>query len=1071
MKLHHRIILFLLGVLSVWWVVDVVRDSGGTGSGLEQVESELGREQLVSVNADLEGGGAVDPVNPGALRTPDEAQEPRKPVAQGPGQVCTGKVFMPDGKVLPEGAVVIAYGDAWPSGEESKRATVGPGGEFRVTFAPGTYRGFIKLEALGWKLSAHGVWRDWFEEPLLLTAVPSDVFAVRLVDGTGGDVQDLRLDRLHWGRLHEDARKPVRAMAGGAFMDPLRWYEKDRYLAWGPGLAPVLLDPRAPEAEAASEAPVVLRKPARVSGTIDFGQSGAGGSGWLESNQPFRIVTDGELGPLTTHMSCTGGPFEFEVPAGQNLELRVGAKGLDSPWTVVGSLTTGEHRRDVRLKAKSVGGFQGRILDPKGEPVVGAWVRSLASLYSFDGSTLDPGMGAMHETLTDDEGRFVLKGSPHLESLPLEVSVDPARPGNVPAGEPWSPERASQHFEEVKRINGGASLTFAPGDSIFKGRVVDVDGKPVSEYLLTLYPSDRMAKGPDQNMIDDALEIDSSPLLNEGATAMRSRFPTSPFKAQRCYLIQSPEGVFELQVPAGKWDLKVNAEGQAQAVRSGVAVPSVGDLTVTVPGSASLKVLLKDDLGGPWANLKLRLRESDVPGQPAHLKTADKTGGWNFWSDADGTAQLDGLTPGEYELYTLGAHMYSFPKLQVSLKGGETELVEVRMASFGSIQTKPLWEGDGRIVEATLYSNGRIERATLSNTGRKIRRIGSVQTAQGSFFPEVKPGDYTLRFHVEDEVPGPQPLFSEVSVEVRSRVVSHVTMAPASRACFVNGRVTLNGQAVGGGSLKFNELGSNASRKKISVGPGGGFHATLSKPGTYRVLYFEGIRDRKVSLALVNVPPKEGPPLELAFEAGQITLQLVQPFMQESNRRTDFPESIRLSLLNDQGVSMGGFYPEWSKSTATWKQVPPGTYRVLGSGNLLSHMWRVEPGQQVTLAPGVAQVTGMLELERLYAMTVEYDLSDWPLDTKSSRELYHTAIFRVWADPKMESQLLYKFVDGVPVNQIEVQGLPEGPVWVTIDPDPPRAYEPSQPQGPFQVTPEGLQGVHLRFAFPAESPD
>lgn len=71
----------------------------------------------------------------------------------------------------------------------------------------------------------------------------------------------------------------------------------------------------------------------------------------------------------------------------------------------------------------------------------------------------------------------------------------------------------------------------------------------------------------------------------------------------------------------------------------------------------------------------------------------------------------------------------------------------------------------------------------------------------------------------------------------------------------------------------------------------------------------------------------------------------------------------------------------------------------------------------------------------------------------------------------LEHRLLHKFVGGLPVDPFELQVIPEGSVWVTVDPDPPRAFEPSQPQGPFQVTSEGLQGVSLRFAFPAELPD
>ncbi|MBL4771081.1 MAG: hypothetical protein JKY61_08050, partial [Planctomycetes bacterium] len=165
MKLPHWLFLFLLVALSAWFVVDGVGDSGEVGTGLEQVESEGVSDSGAVVDSELMGDGVVDSEISEALRAPGEVVASREALGDGAVLVCTGTILMPDGNVLPDGAAVVAYGNVWPDGEESQRASVGPGGEFRVTFAPGTYRGFMKLEAPGWKLSAYGVWRNWFEEP------------------------------------------------------------------------------------------------------------------------------------------------------------------------------------------------------------------------------------------------------------------------------------------------------------------------------------------------------------------------------------------------------------------------------------------------------------------------------------------------------------------------------------------------------------------------------------------------------------------------------------------------------------------------------------------------------------------------------------------------------------------------------------------------------------------------------------------------------------------------------------------------------------------------------------------
>ncbi len=1053
MKPRHCLLTLLLCTLGAWLVSIGMGGADGARMGLVRAGSD-GR------HADEKVGGAQFLIDDGAnaalgvgLRTLDVPDgDGGSPLPEN-AQWCAGRIQWPDGVVPPDDMVVVAEGNRWPDGQEQMRVPVGLDGEFRVAFSPGTYRGLITLDSDGLVLAPTVVWRPWFQGVLLLAAQRSYyTYSVHLQDGQGGAVDHLRLDRLQGGVLSDATRTPVLNQNGGTFEDFPPGRQATRYLAWGAELAPVLVSPRTARSASPSESPLILRRPARVSVTVELAEQGSKVGGWLQCTQPFRRVRNGELGPLMTHMACSSGNFEFQVPAGQELKMRVGAKGLGASWRSIGTLQPGEHRRGVRLQANPLGTLRGRVVDSDGEPVVGAWVRSLAWLYSDEGSADDPGMGPMHATVTDGQGRFELKGLGAFESVPLEVSLDSASGGSVAPGSLWSAGRRSQHFEGVEPGAGLQRLVFAPGDSALQGRVVDLAGEPLPEYWLTLVPGFREARRSKRGAGGGVIDVDRSPLLTGGSSSTRW-FDEEVYSARRKYLVRDPGGEFRIQVAPGKWDLRVDAAGHCSLRLEGLSAPNVTAAQWTLPAPASLEVLLTDDLGEPWVGQALLLSSEDDEelqiGPPAQ-------GGLVLHTDRAGRARVEGLTPGRYAVLARGAQAALFPKKYLTLGAGESRELRVQMPKFGSIRVVVGWDANGRTVNGTLHKNG-----------KSVGTSGVVQTPAELFFPEVPPGSYSMRFRVGGEIPGANPIFADVPVQVTARVVTSLIVEPISSACLVAGRVTLNGKQVDSGKLKFSIPGSRGSNTLIPLGPHGEYRATLAEPGVYGVSYLEGRCRRKVSFALVDVPPGGGTSLDIALQDGRITLQLPPGSTADAPLSIGARHPVKLTMRDAEYGDLTSFVSSWTGGKATWESVPPGTYRVASAGNTRNRRWRVKPGQDVVLPPGVARVVANVEWERLYELGGECDLSTWPASKSGSQPLANGVYLRIWGDAHRETLLMRAWVGGGPVIPFRLQGVPLGDVWITVDPSPVSRYQPSAAQGPFKVTSEGVGGVSVRFDFPS----
>ncbi len=1053
MKTRHSLLALLFCALGAWLVTLGMGgpDEAGMGFVHAGLDRRLADEEVDA--AELLIGDGEHAVAGVRLRTIDVPNGGGGALIPKDAQWCSGRIHLPDGVALPDDTVIVARGNRWPDGQEDMRVPVDLDGEFRVAFSPGTYRGMITLDSDGLVLGPTVIWRPWFQGPLLLSAQRSYyTYSVHLEDGRGEAVDHLRLDRLAEGVLSDATRTPVLNQNGGAFEDFPPGRQATQYLAWGAELAPVLVSPRAARSSSRSDSPVILRRPARVSVTIELAEQNSTSGGWLQCTQPFRRVRNGELGPLMTYMVCSSGDFEFQVPAGQELKMRVGAKGLGASWTGIGTLKPGEHRRGVRLQANPLGTLRGCVVDPDGKPVVGAWVRSLAWLYCDEGSAEDPGMGPMHSTVTNGQGRFELTGLGGFESVPLEVSLDSATGGSVAPGSPWSAGRRSQHFEDVKPGTSLQRLVFAPGDSTMKGRVVDLAGEAVPEYWLTLVPAYRQAKRSNRGAGGCIVEVDRSPLLTGGSSSTQW-FDEDIYSARRKYFVRDTGGEFRLQVPPGKWDLRADAADHCSLILKGLSAPSVTDVDVALPAPASLEVLLTDDLGEPWVDQVLWLTNRDDEEWQNDHPAQD---GLVLQTDREGRALVKGLTPGDYALAARGALTTLFRRQYITLDNGENRKFSRPMPKFGSLRVGLSWDANGRIVKGTLYKNG-----------KSVGTSGVVQTPTELFFPEVPPGSYTMRFRVGDEVPGTRPIFASVPVRVRTRDVTCLTVEPISSACSVSGRVTLNGEQVHVGKLKFCIPGSRGSNKSIPLGPHGEYNATLAEPGVYGVTYLEGRRHRNVSFALLDVPPGGGTSLDIALQDGRITLQPPPGSTADAPPSTRARHPVKLIMRDAEYGDLTSFASSWTKGKATWNSVPPGTYRVASAGNTRNRRWRVKPGQDVVLPPGVASVEASVEWERLFELRGECDLSAWPAGKPGGQSLANGVYVRIWGDAHRETLLLRAWVVGEPLVPLALQGVPLGDVWITADPSPVSQYQPSAAQGPFKVTEDGVGGFSVRFDFPS----
>ncbi len=299
----------------------------------------------------------------------------------------------------------------------------------------------------------------------------------------------------------------------------------------------------------------------------------------------------------------------------------------------------------LRLELRPLGKLSGRVVDPAGEPVAGAFVRADEGR---PGSRRPRGGGA-----TDDQGRFQID----LEPGPVELS---ARAEGYKTGT-WRgevPERGAAGPAEI-RLERGATL---------EGRVLDADGNPVGGARVST-----SAGAPDFM----------------GGLGWMGRSGSRSDGDGRYRLSGLETGVHEVRATTEDDTAETSVRFEVQ--------PGANRLDLILRAGVEVSGHVRDDAGLPIAGAEMEL--FSMPGGVLHtLSAAD--GSFRFTHVPDGshrlTARKRGLAPAHQELEVAGQPL---PGLDIRLAAGGTitgRLLGLSPGDLEGIRIDALGETEGR---------------------------------------------------------------------------------------------------------------------------------------------------------------------------------------------------------------------------------------------------------------------------------------------------------------------------------------------------------------------------------------
>ncbi len=484
---------------------------------------------------------------------------------------------------------------------------------------------------------------------------------------------------------------------------------------------------------------IYLQPLARVSGRLTNAQGYLPMDPDIFCDVPFRPDSEEEFTRLTY---VEDGRFDLWVPSGTELKFTMIEDGMQGSLEVP-PLKPGQHLRDQAIVLETGNVFVGRIVDPQGAPIEGAFVRCL------NGPNTPGSLGSkVQETpfgtaCTDSEGRFLfLDFNTWTDDIP---ETDPHRAVNLSVavlGDGGSVAR--QHFMAVPLNREDNDLVFEPGVRVAAGCVVNADGVGLTSFQVHLYPKNLPRDNYAEIITCGGFGLDLSFLQSPDRKAkvvdeVVDQLFSNTYPLTYSYEFSGTHGTFRIwDLPKGDWGLRVEADGFVPVIIEDFELSSKKPRIIQMEAAGELQFTLLKANGEPSANKRIGVKRMIPKGEERRSKYSPRYIVKEVRTDEEGKFRYQVDVAGTYEIFPYGQR---WPRQTMELKVGVQTKKTVRIPATGSIHGFLDWPNAPSQV-----------RINLRKANRK-NEIWTTQSHYGEFrCSGIAPGSYELDFPPRLEV-------------------------------------------------------------------------------------------------------------------------------------------------------------------------------------------------------------------------------------------------------------------------------------------------------------------------------
>ncbi len=583
----------------------------------------------------------------------------------------------------------------------------------------------------------------------------------------------------------------------------------------------------------------------------------------LDPQAPVPLGKDTDMS-ATHDLVCEGGRFELVIPHGVDLSILVSTEDGDE-WSVrLPPFQPGETRTNTKLRVDSDSFIRGVVLDSDGTPIQGAAVIGLSHWANGtkDMGPLVPGSPFQsrsnpnqdsrwphnwvgtgerektyrNRTVTDANGRFVLRAHKRVASVPLAVIYDPDK---RPLDHAISGEVVQQHFPKVRLGQGPVELSMDAGAKPTAIALTHPSGEAVESFQATLMPLElKIGLHAFRPLTDKDRHGDPNPDETwEEAYERRSTIGSSnnrivsreadadlningpAFQPRYIYDLSSIEGLAAIpNLPPGKWRMVVEVPDYSRQVLPVFTTPRTEPLRMQLAASASITAVCRNWKGEPMRELAVKLSGSKRK-SGLDFDFQKKSGLWTT-TNANGVASWTTLPPGPYKVSISSM----FPAQEVALSPGEPAQLEFIGLQPGSVEATLDWSMGSFPVQLQVFGTQRRTRLPWG----AMTAISPIMEFGTFTFEGLAPGSYELRAKLHQD-PSSNNLMPPVSFEIKPGEITKLSIGPKHPYTVLSGKVTINGQGVDFGNL---HVFSEDPKKRPRVAP-------IERDGTYRLLLLE----------------------------------------------------------------------------------------------------------------------------------------------------------------------------------------------------------------------------------------